>query len=286
VACGDTIEYYIAADTTDGRVETWPARAPEVIASATAAPMLFFDNAQEDRGWIAGAPDDDATRGGWGVGNPRGGSQRGVATQPEDDHTPGGGLLCYFTDERDGVFPGNGDVVGGKTTLTSPALDLSSASDPVISYWRWHTNVGGAAPSEDVFQVDVSSDGGQSWVNVETVGPAGAVPGWKRHTFHVGALVPLSSQVQVRFVASDYGDESIIEAAVDDFLVVDLGCGAAPCAGDLDGNGGVDLADLSILLGHFGLSGGAAPADGDLDGDGDVDLTDLSAMLGAFGGDC
>lgn len=56
------------------------------------------------------------------------------------------------------------------------------------------------------------------------------------------------------------------------------------CQGDLDGDGDVDLADLSALLGNFGGSGG--PAEGDLDGDGDVDLADLSALLENFGTSC
>lgn len=51
-----------------------------------------------------------------------------------------------------------------------------------------------------------------------------------------------------------------------------------PCAGDLDGNGSVDGADLGILLGDWGASGLA-----DLDGNGMVDGADLGVMLGAWG---
>ena len=60
----------------------------------------------------------------------------------------------------------------------------------------------------------------------------------------------------------------------------------AVCVGDLNGDNVVDLADLSVLLGHFGTASGATPADGDLDGDGDVDLTDLSVLLSRFGSAC
>lgn len=59
-----------------------------------------------------------------------------------------------------------------------------------------------------------------------------------------------------------------------------------PCPGDANGDHVVDLADLSALLGHYGVGSGASRADGDLDGDGDVDLADLSALLAHFGGAC
>lgn len=59
-----------------------------------------------------------------------------------------------------------------------------------------------------------------------------------------------------------------------------------PCPADLDGSGQVDLADLAILLSHFGTLEGADPTDGDLDVDGDIDLEDLAALLASFGSLC
>lgn len=64
-----------------------------------------------------------------------------------------------------------------------------------------------------------------------------------------------------------------------------LGESTPPCPPDLDASGAVDLADLAILLSHFG-STGASAADGDLDGDTQVTLTDLAMLLSAYGTDC
>lgn len=58
-------------------------------------------------------------------------------------------------------------------------------------------------------------------------------------------------------------------------------------AGDLDGNGCVDITDLAIQLSNFGVTGGATAEDGDLNGDGDVDIEDLAGLLANFGeGEC
>jgi len=59
----------------------------------------------------------------------------------------------------------------------------------------------------------------------------------------------------------------------------------APHPGDPDGDGDVDLSDLSRLLAVFGLCSGNPGYDSaaDFDGDGCVGLSDLSTLLGLFG---
>jgi len=55
------------------------------------------------------------------------------------------------------------------------------------------------------------------------------------------------------------------------------------CAGDLDGSGSVDTADISILLMNLGL---AMPGDpNDLDANGVIDTADVSMLLMDYG-DC
>jgi hypothetical protein len=62
-------------------------------------------------------------------------------------------------------------------------------------------------------------------------------------------------------------------------LLTVLGPEDPDCPGDYNGDGVVDGADLTILLGDWG--GGAA----DLNGDGIVDGADLTILLGNWG-DC
>ena len=54
------------------------------------------------------------------------------------------------------------------------------------------------------------------------------------------------------------------------------------CGIDLNGDGGVDAADLAILLGAWGSD----DASSDLNGDGTVDAADLAELLGAWGFTC
>ena len=54
--------------------------------------------------------------------------------------------------------------------------------------------------------------------------------------------------------------------------------------GDINGDGDVNYADLSILLGNYGKSGAAiTPATADINGDDDVNYADLSILLGNYG---
>lgn len=58
------------------------------------------------------------------------------------------------------------------------------------------------------------------------------------------------------------------------------------CPTDANRDGAVSLADLSILLSHFGVSDAASIEEGDTDLDGNVDLTDLANLLANFGQVC
>jgi len=282
--CGARIDYYFQAQTTGGQTATDPLDAPTTLYASDAyvITVAFEDHMETDLGWTVGAPGDDATTGIWNRMDPE-----PTAAQPGDDHTPNG-TICWVTDGRAGSSIGAYDVDNGQTTLTTPVLDLSSTVDPVVGYWRWYSNDEGSSPNADVFVIDISDDNGATWTNVETVGPAGPETsgGWFYHEFRVADFVALTAGVKLRFIASDEGSGSIVEAAVDDFTVVDIGCPEPECPGDLNGDNSRDLADLAILLANYGTTSGAAYEDGDMDGDQDVDLADLSALLAVYGVPC
>jgi hypothetical protein len=179
---------------------------------------------ESSQGFVVGDAGDTATSGIWVQVDPV-----GTAAQPEDDHTPGSGTTCFVTGATT-------DVGGGKTTLFSPNLDLTGAAEPWIGYWRWYSNNTTGDPGLDRFIIDVSNDGGQSWSNAETVGPTGAGTGggWIFHIFRVSDVVNPTDEVVLRFAATDLLSETVVEAAIDDLVVIDCAsCEVSP-PGEVD----------------------------------------------------
>lgn len=276
--CLESVEYYFRADDAGGMSFTDPPGAPGSFHTAVAAAsstVVIADNFEADELWTV-QNSAGLTDGPWDRGVPVN-CNRG---DPPSDYDGSG--QCYLTDNSTSSC--NSDVDGGYTYLISPMLNLSGDGAD-IRFALWYDNALGGDPNNDLFKVWVANDGGLNWVLVETIGPA-SLPGWNMHSFNVGAYVTPTATVQVRFEASDLNGESVVEAGIDAFEVVLYWCDSAPCPGDLDGDGDVDLSDLAQLLAHYGVTSGAAPEDGDMDGDGDVDLGDLAALLAVYGTAC
>jgi carboxypeptidase T len=200
----------------------------EILVGTEVVVASFDFEAGGDEGWSVGAPN-DASTGTWTRVDPR-----GTEAQPEDDHTAGGSNThCWVTGQGSvGGSLGENDVDSGSTSLWSPVFDLSSATNPRVTYWRWYSNDKGSAPDTDIFTVEISDDGGSSWVTAETVGPTGAESngGWYEAVLELDSIpgLNLTTQNRLRFIASDLGDGSIVEAALDDLLVSYIGDGDCP----------------------------------------------------------
>lgn len=278
--CAANVRFYVSANTTTNVTVFNPTTAPAAVYSAVAATdivVAFDDDFEANQGWTAGAPGDTATTGIWTRVDPA-----GTAAQPENDFDADGSL-CFVTGQGSpGGAVGTNDIDGGFTTLVSPTLDATGGAAAYVSYARWYSNHAGDAPNADTFTVQISDDNGGSWTTLEVVGPTGpqVSGGWFAKRFRVEDFVDATSTVRLRFIASDLGSGSIVEAAVDTVSIETYDC-TISCVGDLNGDLVVDFGDLNILLGNFSGSGA-----GDLNGDGDVDFDDLNSLLGLYGQPC
>lgn len=275
-ACYSDVRYYIETGTSAG-ARTDPATGAASAYSGTVQTGLvtsFSDTMETNLGWTVSAAD-TATTGRWERADPQ-----ATTVQSGDDHTPGAGVTCWVTGAAAGASVGANDVDGGATTLISPTFDLSASGGAVISYWRWYSNTGGAAPNADTFRVDLSNNNGATWTNFETVGPAGdgTSGGWVNFSRRASDVLPVTSTMRIRFVADDAGAGSVIEAMVDDFTISTALCESTACPADFNQDGGVDQADVDAFFVAWENGEPAA----DVNTDGGVDGDDVSAFFAVW----
>jgi choice-of-anchor B domain-containing protein len=184
----------------------------------------FQDDFVVDQGWTTV---NTAASGLWTRGEPIGTDLSGVPSNPDLDLTADLGAACFVTGNGGGAA-GTDDVDNGRTTLRSPFFDLSSATDPQLSYARWFFNSGGSGAPNDSLIVKLSN--GTTTVVLETV--TASTPGsssWVSRTYRILDFLPLSASMRLTVETADAAATGhIVEGAFDGFAITDV---AAPvCA--------------------------------------------------------
>ena len=272
--CGTDVAWSVEAFVSDGTSVKYPAGGTNTALSAKSFSQTASDDCEASTGWVVGLAGDNATAGIWLNADPV-----GTTAQPEYDISVNG-TKCWIT--GNGVAGGSvgaADIDGGTTTLTSPTYSVAGLSDPYVSYWRWYSNNMGADPNNDSMPIQISGNGGTTWVQLELVTENAGT--WVQKKFRVlDYVTPTAGTVKLRFIARDLGTGSVVEAGVDEIAVTELVCPSA-LEGDLDGDGTVGAADLAVLLLDFGPCQGCPS---DLDGTGAVDGGDIAFLLLLFTG--
>jgi hypothetical protein len=224
---GTIVRYYIEVFDNFGSSLREPSGAP--------ATSYLFLVGFERRYYHGGEAADnwrvftDATSGEWlraapvGTWNTQLGKEGEIPyVQPNEDHSPGSGeTKCWVTGNAPrGAGLGDNDVDDGETTLSTPDIDLTGLVQPVLRYYRWYSNNAGATPGTDYWTVNISSDGGSNWEILERTKQSDA--SWKPQIFVLRDIIDLTPKMAVRFIAADEDEGSLIEAAVDDFEVLDI----------------------------------------------------------------
>ena len=213
---GSIVKYYISATETYGGTHTSPGGAPSRMYTFIAGPASTIQawDMESNPGWTVTNSSGSVT-GTWERGDP----VSDGTSSPEDDHTPGG-TMCWVTGQASpGATPGTNDVDDGSTTLTSGTFNAlqSGIHFPILSYYRWYSNNAGEAPGSDFWKVEISNNNGSSWVPVENT--LQTDQSWRRVLFFIKDYVTPTANMKIRFVATDTGSGSLIEAAVDDLTL-------------------------------------------------------------------
>ncbi|MHC5026676.1 MAG: choice-of-anchor B family protein [Planctomycetota bacterium] len=267
IDCPDQVDYYFNVQSESGASWASPSDAPQSTFTAIAAydfDLAFADDMETDPGWTV-TNDPTLGDGAWDRGIPAGGGDRG---DPAVDFDGSG--QCWLTDNEDG----NSDVDDGWTTLTSPMMDAGGSGEARLHYAYWYTNDFGQNGDEDTMLVEISNDDGASWVELEQI--LNSV-GWNETEIVIDTVIVPTSQMRVRFTASDLGGGSVVEAGIDDVRVVYYECDDTPgVIGDVNGDGFVDVQDLVAVITAWGKCNGCVE---DITGDGQVDVQDLILVI-------
>jgi hypothetical protein len=239
---GTLIQYYISAADDLGQRNTQPANGPGATYGFYIGTLgtAADHNMETDPGWALGTT--TATRGAWERADPVGVIVfvQGVPhqLQPADDHTPDPGVLCWMT--QNGPGAGQTDVTGGFTTLNTAVYDLAGEPYARLSYWLFYSNHLGNNPSEDAFDIDVSTNGGTTWTNLDSR-LAHTNDVFQKVRFDLLNHTQLTNNMRFRFIARDIEGASLVEAAVDDFKIEVL-----PTAQGVEGPAGVSPRQFAV----------------------------------------
>ena len=213
-ACGDNVSYYLSATGVDANNYTSPENAPSSVHSAPVAAAL---TTIRNYNFNTNPP-------GWSVVNTALSTGAWVRATPQDSRGPSsdgdGSGQCWVTGNAN--FE---DVDGGPTVLTTETIDLSNTTAPVVSYMVWF-EIGGTNPN-DTLDISASNNGGATWTAIESIS---GTSGWEPRTLDVASLFATPGQFVMRFSVADNPNNSVTEAALDAFKVVDVDCATATFA--------------------------------------------------------
>ena len=280
--CLSTVQFFVSFELDSGAIVTHPSNAPTnsfSLLSAFDLTNTFVDTFDTNLSW---AVTGNATDGQWQRAIPNNGD-RG---DPQDDAEADGNGFCFVTDNGNTGGNTNTDVDGGETILTSPAMDATGGAGEIafLSYFRWYSNDSGGAPNADIFTVEISNNNGATWADLETIGPAGPGTGggWIFVEHRIDEFVAPTSDMRIRFNASDLAAGSVIEAGVDRVAINLVACDAEVLHGDVNQDGVINLLDVQPFIDLLG--NGDFQAEADVNKDGIVNLLDVTPFIELLSG--
>ncbi len=222
---GSVVKYYFTYGATGCLFQKFPsgeAKSEHFSFLVGDYTSKWKDDFQTDQGWTVGSLGDNATAGRWQWAIPQQTiSDANTLVQPGSDYSENG-THCFVTGAAHGQFWYSHDVDGGSTTLISPAFSGIDGNETVVQYFKWYVDgAGTVAPTQDIWQTEISNNGGDSWSIVEQTTQVTNLK-WTKVQFKISDFIEPTNNMRMRFVAADYDPGSIVEALIDDFEVLSI----------------------------------------------------------------
>jgi hypothetical protein len=261
--CGSEVSYSISAVGDDGETYSNPTHAPNVAYSTLGAygESVSYENTLDaDPGW--------STQDLWAFGQPTGGGGQYGGPDPTSGYT---GPYVYG-------YSLNGDYQNQlpERHLTSDPIDCTGRFGLTLRFQRW---LGVEQPSYDHAYVRVSNNG-NTWVTVWENTAEITDDQWESVEYNISAVADDQPDVYLRWTIGETDSSwQYCGWNIDDVQLVALDC-EGPCPPDVNGDGSVDVDDLTALI----LAWGSCPqCPADIDGNGVVDVDDLTAVILGWG---
>lgn len=158
-----------------------------------------------------------ANSGIWERAVPVGTSRQGQLVQTDKDVDGDYGDHCYVTGNSSSD-PSGDDIDGGETRLTSPEMDLSTYQEPLLNYQYWFANSGGSGNPNDSMSIYLLADGDSILIMSTRVN----APKWSKiEKLKIKDYIQDLTNVRFSVVSGDYNPGHLVEAAIDEFLIID-----------------------------------------------------------------
>jgi hypothetical protein len=189
------------------------------------------DSCETIAGWQTYSVDDNASKGKWENGKP---NQINLANygygivQPGKNHTANG-VNCWVTGAKGTSSSFTQYMPDGRTTLTSPLIDITNLTKPIIKYYKWFANnyLMSELGLETYWRTAVSIDSGNTWTIISST--KDPTINWEVEIIQLSKfLKPNTTAIKIRFIFDaplSFGNTfpySFNEGLVDDFEVLSV----------------------------------------------------------------
>jgi len=187
-------------------------------------PTGYADDFALDLGWnVTGTGD----VGLFERGNPVGTLYQGDPVNPDFDVPGDCGDDAYVTGLAGGG-PGDNDLDGGNTILTSPLFDATGEGEAHVHFARWFVNAGGSGGTPND-QMLIGLDNGSTTATLETVTVNTTGNGsWLNRDYRISDFLAPTSTMRLLVTATDNTPGHLVEAGLDVFELEYLDVSSVP----------------------------------------------------------